>query len=307
MWVFREPEETDRGREALTFAIGAAGGLALGLLLSRRSPGEQLGSGLRDRARGAGERARSLTRRLRPARLRRLAGEQTELVDLEDRVLDRFLDDAVLSERGIDIGAISLGIVELSGSVATEEEARHAVSLANAVPGVRTVINRLDLDDEVRHLERARRRMDEEETPAGMLHEGGRYGGMGRRRQGRQTDPDRPDDSQHIEEVSLEEADRQQWMQEGYASDLPRMSAHSEVQDARRTGHDEDELDNQDPHGKHASNTLDDQPREFNSSARVGEGLKPGIEMRLEAADLPLKPHQRGGGAGGGEDAGDRS
>jgi hypothetical protein len=25
---------------------------------------------------------------------------------------------------------------------------------------------------------------------------------------------------------------------------------------------------------------------------RVGEGLKPGIELRLEQADVPVKPHQ---------------
>ena len=62
------------------------------------------------------------------------------------------------------------------------------------------------------------------------------------------------------------------------------------MQEANRTHFSEDELDNQDPHGKHAPVTLDDNPQQFNSAARVGEGLKPGIHLRLEAADLPVKP-----------------
>ena len=46
MRVFREPEEPDYGKEALTFALGAMGGLALGLVLSRRqAPAPSGGSG----------------------------------------------------------------------------------------------------------------------------------------------------------------------------------------------------------------------------------------------------------------------
>src|SRR5690606_40397343 len=119
--------EPGYGRGALTFALGAAGGLALGLLLVRSLPTPQrpsrIGRELRDRARtGAG--------RLRPARLRRMGAEQRELTALEDRVLEAFFGDSVLGDRGVDIGAISPGIIELSGSVWTEEEADHAVRIA---------------------------------------------------------------------------------------------------------------------------------------------------------------------------------
>ena len=34
-----------------------------------------------------------------------------------------------------------------------------------------------------------------------------------------------------------------------------------------------------------------EQPQALNSDARVGEGLKPGTELMLEAADVPVKPH----------------
>ena len=53
---------------------------------------------------------------------------------------------------------------------------------------------------------------------------------------------------------------------------------------------DEDELDNQDPHGKHAAYTLDEPPQELNSAARVGEGMKPAERLALEQSDVPLKP-----------------
>jgi hypothetical protein len=36
-----------------------------------------------------------------------------------------------------------------------------------------------------------------------------------------------------------------------------------------------------------------EQPQALNSQARVGEGMKPGTELRLEQSDVPIKPHQR--------------
>jgi hypothetical protein len=126
---------------------------------------------------------------------------------------------------------------------------------------------------------------------------------MGRRRQGRQTDPSRPDDSQPQAEEALRLADRDQWMDEGLAASDPRLSAMENLVAQNRTNYSDRELDNQDPHDQHARVTLDAQPQALNTSARVGEGLKPGVELALEHADLPVKPHGRGGGAGG-EDAG---
>src|SRR5690606_10795974 len=114
------------------FAIGAVGGLAAGVLLSRVMDRERLGEGLR-------ERAGSVARRFRPARRQRLSFEQLELDRLEESVLRAFLDDELLSERPVDIGAISRGIIELSGSVSTDREAERAVDLASGVEGVTTV------------------------------------------------------------------------------------------------------------------------------------------------------------------------
>ncbi len=289
MRVFREPE-TDYTREGLTLALGALGGLAIGLLLSRRNlsqPAGGLGSDLRERARQAGDRARSAVRRLEPGRLQRMAREQTELTELEDAVLDSFFTDSVLSERGVDVGAISPGIIELSGSVWSEEEAARAVRHANAIPGVRTVVNRLDVEEESRALDDARRRLEAEGGNVTSIQRGvARTGGMGTRRQSHLTDPDRPDDSQHREQRSLKRADRDQWEDEGYAARVPHKSQHSDDEAERPARFSEDELDNQDPHGKRARFTLDSQPQALNSDARVGEGPKPGVDLALEQAGM---------------------
>lgn len=300
MRVFQD-SDSDSSRNALTFALGALGGLAIGLLLYRRAvPGgrermDRLGSDLRDRARtmgsglrdqarsvgsGVRDRARTVARRVRPARLRRMAVEQDELMQLEELVLDAFLADPILGERGIDIGAISPGIIELSGSVRSEEEADQAVHAANAVEGVRTVVNRLEIESETR--------------ARGGGGEGsewtGRMVGMNRRRQGRQTDPETNDDSQPQTAKALRDADLQQYEDEDIAHEQPRVQRRPDAGDPWQVNFDEDELDNQDPHGKHAAYTLDEPPQELNSVARVGEGLKPGEHLKLEQADVPVKP-----------------
>ncbi|HET7273542.1 MAG TPA: BON domain-containing protein [Longimicrobiaceae bacterium] len=291
MRVFQEPNHSDIRDDALTLAVGAIGGLALGMLLSRKTRAPErlgdLGHDLKDRARNA-------ARRFRPARLRRRAGEQRELTRLEDAVLDAFLSDPVLGERGIDVGAISPGIIELSGSVVTDQEAAHAVHVANGVVGVSTVVNRMELESELQRLERTRGRF-EDGSPS--LHEWAWQGqgvGMGKRRQSLETDPDRPDDSQEQKMEALREADLDQWQDEGFAAREPQLSDRGGVQDPYRTDYDEEELDNQDPHGKHARYTLDSPPQDLNTDARVGEGLKPGTELQMEEADIEGKPHSEG-------------
>lgn len=283
MRVFHEPEP-DYGREALTFALGAAGGLALGLLLVRGMPSPQppgrVGAQLRDRA-------RTVAGRLRPARLRRMGREQRELAALEDRVLEAFFSDPVLRDRGVDVGAISPGIIELSGSVWTDEEADRAVRAASGVEGVKTVVNRMEVEEEARQLEEARRRLEERGSGVDSLQHGAaRVGGMGSRRQGRETDPSRPDDSHDIALSALDRADRAQSDDEGYSSRTPRNDAQPWRKNFR-----EDEVAPQDPHGKHARVTLDSPPEELNSSARVGDRLKPGEHLSLEQSDVPAKPH----------------
>jgi hypothetical protein len=266
MRVFREPE-TDYTREGLTFALGAVGGLAVGLLLSRRSPGQaasSLGHDLRERAREAGERARSAVRRIEPGRLRRMAREQGEFAELEDAVLDSFFADSILSERGVDVGAISHGIIELSGSVWSEEEADRAVRLANAVPGVRTVVNRLEIENESRPRLTSRRDVNgnADGNVTSIQREVSRTGGMGTRRQSPLTDPDRNDDSQRMEQRALYRADRDQWVDEGFAARSPQSTSHSDGAAESPAGFSDDELDNQDPRGRNSRLTLESRPAE---------------------------------------------
>ena len=53
---------------------------------------------------------------------------------LEDRVLEAFRNDPILSERAIDIGSISDGVIELAGWVEADDESRHAVTIARGSP-----------------------------------------------------------------------------------------------------------------------------------------------------------------------------
>lgn len=305
MWDIRDRDETDLRQDTLTFVLGAAGGFAVGMLLSGR--GRTQGAGmLRERAGGLRERARSVAARLRPQRLRRALPERNALEALEDSVLDAFLRDDVLSERGIDVGAISQGIVELSGSVWTEEESRRAVSLAQRVPGVDTVVNRLDVEDDQRIHDRGP--LHDDESARAEREWTGRNIGMGRSRKSRDQNPPRPDDSQHIREVSLEDADQDEFEWAGFAANA-RMGERPEVQDGkgRVHGYSEGDLDNQEPTGPHTYGGTAREPhiegQQFNTASRVGDGLKPGEELRLEAADLPVKPHGKQGTATG-EDGG---
>ena len=121
--------------------------------------------------------------------------------ELEERVLEAFRNDPVLSERAIDIGAIDKGIVELTGWVNADDEAQQAVVVARGVPGVDTVVNRLsvraeeDLYDEL---------ADRYEDGDPSLTEGqweGQSVGTGQRRQGTSAEVDRHEDPR----VELEE------------------------------------------------------------------------------------------------------
>lgn len=286
-----ELEEPQQHR--LAYTLGALGGLALGAWLVRnveRGIEELAGREAATRIRRSNGGAPA---QFRPGRLRREQRDQDELLLLEDAVLDAFLDDEVLSERGIDVGAISRGIIELSGSVFTRAEAAHAVAVAQGVDGVATVVNRMEIEDE---RERLRPRFDTSERGFDMsgAEWTGNQSGMGSRRQGRETDPDRPDDSHFQREEALEQADRAQFEDEGHYG-WPRVGERDEVQEPNRTHYEEDELDNQSPFGKHAvpqGSQDEGPPQALNAQSRVGEGLKPGVELNLEAADLPVKPHQ---------------
>jgi hypothetical protein len=282
-------DEQGGGGDALLVALGAAGGLVLGLLLARgvQDPPEsvrQAGARLRERARGMAGTFGS--GRLRPA-----VDEEDELAALEDAVLDAFLRDPVLSERGIDVGCVGPGIIELSGSVHSAEEGERAVRLVRRLEGVDTVVNRMDVDHD------GRRAAGNERWEGHMAGEWtGRGVGMGQRRQAEETDPG-ADDSQHLREMALEQSDRDQYEDEDLAHSRPRVGARPGTGERNPTHYAEDELDNQDPYGKHAVPAAE-QPQALNSQARVGEGTEPGLELEMERADVPVKPHSDGWQAG---------
>jgi hypothetical protein len=122
-----------------------------------------------------------------------------EVRGLEDAVLAALKSDDILRRRGIDVAVIAPGIVELTGSVETEEEAHHAVAVVQRIPSVRTVLNRLDLS---RLEHRVRRRAAGGDSGSGSRWYGMSVG-MGRRRQSKGTDPAQRDDHADMLEDAL--------------------------------------------------------------------------------------------------------
>jgi BON domain-containing protein len=110
---------------------------------------------------------------------------------LEERVLEAFRNDPILSERAIDIGGIGEETIELAGWVNSEEEAEHAVVLARGVPGVGTVVNRIAVGDLEERIRDHSRRFEEGEDALTEARWEGRTIGTGRRRQGTSDEPDR--------------------------------------------------------------------------------------------------------------------
>src|SRR5690242_7069252 len=110
---------------------------------------------------------------------------------LEERVLEAFRNDPILSERAVDIGSIGEGTIELAGWVESEEEAEHAVTIARGVPDVTTVVNRISVGDEERRLREAARRVQDGDPSLTEKSWEGRTVGTRRRRQGTSRDADR--------------------------------------------------------------------------------------------------------------------
>jgi len=120
------------------------------------------------------------------------SGPVTRLRDvrsLEKQVIQALLNDERARSQAIDVAGVGKGIVELSGSVDTQEDARRIVQLVDGLPGVHTVLNRLEIQSVESQLQRNRKRPE----AAGTRWYGGSVG-MGRKRQGTSADPDRYDD-----------------------------------------------------------------------------------------------------------------
>lgn len=120
-----------------------------------------------------------------------VARDEDADVELEERVLEAFRNDPLLSERAIDIGAIGGGIIELSGWVDADEEAELAVVLAGGVPGVETVVNRIAIGEEEAMFEDNARRVEEGDPALTEARWEGQQVGTGKRRQGTSSEFDR--------------------------------------------------------------------------------------------------------------------
>ena len=187
----------------LFLAAGAVLGLAAGLVVADRFGGFS-----------------ALTSRLRE-RVGRLRDDEidsdeddVELEEadeaLEERVLEAFRNDPILAERAVDIGAIGDGIIELTGWVHEPDEATHAVTITRGVPGVETVVNRLDV--RLAGSEESMEIDDDTSAPRPGGRWEGQQVGTGKRRQGNSSEADRhADPKPELEErwLSKEQALRE--------------------------------------------------------------------------------------------------
>ena len=212
MPTFRYREDESSGGSALLIVAGALAGLAAGVMIAQRFGGVSAIAG-RVRSRlGAG--AATETERWRDVEEdeyeeQDYADEGTyaaEGSELEERVLEAFINDPIMSERAVDIGALGEGIIELTGWVYTDEESDHAVTLTRGVPGVETVVNRLDVRAEEDEIEENRRRFESGDPALTEARWEGNRVGTGRRRQGTSQEPDRHADPKvNLEDKWLDE------------------------------------------------------------------------------------------------------
>jgi hypothetical protein len=218
-YIYSEEEEESSSRSALYIAIGAAAGFAAGVLMAERFGGFK---GLTDRikdtfgAGGTGEKEEEFDYEgldedefdpdldddgLEPSKAS-LNGVEV----LEERVLEAFRNDPVLSERAVDIGAVEAGIIELTGWVNSEDESHQAVAIARGVPGVETVVNRLAVRSEEDLFDEAAHKYEDGDPAFTERHWEGQQVGIGRRRQGNSTEIDRHADPRNVlEDRSLKE------------------------------------------------------------------------------------------------------
>jgi len=180
MSPLRYRDDDSQSSGLLYLVAGAVLGLAAGLVVADRFGGFS-----------------ALTSKVRERVARRRdadEGEDADEIDeedeaLEERVLEAFRNDPTLSERAIDIGAIGDGIIELTGWVHQADEATHAVTITRGVPGVETVVNRLDVRTALR--EPDEEIDDDPNAPIPGARWEGQQVGTGRRRQGNSSESDR--------------------------------------------------------------------------------------------------------------------
>ena len=211
MSPFRYRDEEPAATGALYVALGALAGFAAGVVVAQQYGGlSGLTSKLRERLGGMPGDPPADDGGMELDSDEYHAGYDDEADDeplepteeLEERVLEAFRNDPVLSERAIDIGAIDEGIVELTGWVNSEAEADQAVVVTRGTPGVETVVNRLAVRSEEELLQETADRYEDGDPALAEGHWEGQNIGTGRRRQGTSAELDRHADPR----VGLEEA-----------------------------------------------------------------------------------------------------
>jgi hypothetical protein len=195
MSPFRYRDDESSTGTIVGVLVGALAGFAAGMFVAQRVGGfGGLTSRIRERAGGRfglGQPDEAEDQELDEYEEDEIEGDEGYDESLEERVLEAFRNDPILSERAVDIGSIGDGIIELAGWVETEEEAEHAVTLARGVPDVDTVVNRMSIGDEEQRFREAARRVKEGDPALTEARWEGRTVGTGRRRQGTSQDADR--------------------------------------------------------------------------------------------------------------------
>ncbi|MBA3340603.1 MAG: BON domain-containing protein, partial [Gemmatimonadaceae bacterium] len=221
MSPFRYRDEESTATSALYVALGALAGFAAGVVVSQQYGGiAGLATRIKDRLGGSrGDLESDAESHLHAHAHDHDYDDDEDGYDdeeneeplepseeLEERVLEAFRNDPILSERAIDIGAVDETIVELTGWVNAEEEAELAVTVARGTPGVETVVNRLAIRSEEDLLDELSERYEDGDP---SLTEGqweGQSVGTGRSRQGSSAEIDRHEDPKtDMEEAILDQ------------------------------------------------------------------------------------------------------
>jgi hypothetical protein len=195
---FEDDDDVSLGGTVTSALLGAVAGFAVGMLVAQRVGGF---TGLVESVRRRGRTERDDDEAAGPVvadDFSEYDDDYDELEDegvpnegLEERVLEAFRNDPILSERAIDIGGIGEETIELAGWVNSEQEAEHAVVLARGVPGVETVVNRIAVGDVEERIRDHSRRLEEGDDALTEARWEGRTIGTGRPRQGTSDDVDR--------------------------------------------------------------------------------------------------------------------
>ncbi len=244
----------DHSREAVAVAVGAGVALAAGVLAWQWYRGGRRGTD------------------------RELEGA---LAHLEEDVVELLRGDQRIAGQPIEVAALAQGIVELSGSVETREDSERAMAVAQRAAGVRTVLNRLDVLEEADRLDDGRRRPGGPGTPRADTRWTGLGVGIGRRRQGRQTDPPQRDDRVDLVQEALG-VDRAVEQTSEILDKIP--TATEGRATASHSGPDDRGTIGETSHrGTGNANPF---PGEMNPAAAPHENVPPGTELDLEKAGL---------------------